>query len=168
MADLIVISFDPGLDVFSSEKNRSEHDRFGLRVLLGALAGAHPFGEQTPERVATRTNFDRFFAGATTPTTMRKLGRVSFIDAADHSSPEDGIPTKEPNLDDILGTLAREQAQNPLLLIYPFEATWAAVKKSITALYGASPYRLHYERRKPPTEKGMKWTITDGPNPVIL
>jgi hypothetical protein len=42
---------------------KKEADLFGLEILLGALAGARPFGEQTPTRVQARKDFHK----STTP-----------------------------------------------------------------------------------------------------
>ena len=79
---------DPGHHVTVFKTNPALHpekeaDLFGLELLLGALAGTRPFGEQTSARVQARNSFHELMAaGLKDVTALQHLGRLSFFDIA--------------------------------------------------------------------------------------
>lgn len=145
-----VINADPGLSP------EDPNDLFGLEILLGGLAGVRPFGEQTTERVAARNAFHELVvAGLRDTKELRDLGgRIGFIDAV----ARDGTPDSS---ESVIQRVVGEEPQGDILLIAPEDTVWKALAAALRGKANGKVYRASYERRKPPTEKGMKWTIVE-------
>ncbi len=79
---------DPGHHVTAFNTDPALHpekeaDLFGLELLLGALAGTRPFGEQTSARLQIRKDFHELMAaGLKDVAALQHLGRLSFFDIA--------------------------------------------------------------------------------------
>ncbi len=147
-----VVNVDPSLDI------SNPHDFFGLEILLGGLAGVRPFGPQTSERVQARKAFGELVeAGRDKPKLLRDLGRVGFIDLA-AKKPVDSVV--------LAHGIATEKPRGEVVIITPDTLGWPTLRQSLTELLGVDPYRATFERRKPATEKGMKWTIAGGPQQI--
>ncbi len=150
-----VLNLDPRLSVFPTLTDTKAHDRFGLRWLLGALSGAYPFGLQTDERRQKRDTFNDLFAGAIDPRTARSLGRVGFVDLL-YEAEDD--TNNDP--DSVADRIAKEVPVGAIIVIFSDGNAWRAFRYAISEKTNRTPYRASFARRKPATEKGMKWTIS--------
>ena len=130
-----------------------EADLFGLELLLGVLAGARPFGEQTPTRVRARKDFHELMAaGLKDVAALQHLGRLSFFDIA----PDEEVGVSQ--------TLAEKielaEPRGSILAIVACTFAWQALTRELVERVKNPLYIATYKRRNPPTEKGMAWTIT--------
>lgn len=127
-------------------------DLFGLEILLGALAGARPFGEQTPVRAQTRNSFHELMAaGLRDVNLLRNLGRVGFIDVAPRHANVNA---------DMAEKIVGAKPEGTIVAIISELFGWDVLAKELSARVNNPIYAATYMRRNPPTEKGMAWTIT--------
>ncbi|QQS19700.1 hypothetical protein IPL85_05545 [Candidatus Saccharibacteria bacterium] len=147
---ITVINCDPALNV------RDPHDLFGLEILLGGLAGVRPFGVQTEARMHARSEFSSLVArGLINPELLSDLGHVGCTDLS---------AKKLTDSSDLAAQIAATNPKKAVVIITPDTVVWQPLKQAVKKQVRVAVYRAEYKRRSPPTERGMKWTITADSN----